>query len=65
MVGELDLLRDEIIEYAQRLMQAGVPTEFHIYPGCFHGFETSMPTAAISKRANAEIDEAFKYALHG
>jgi acetyl esterase/lipase len=64
MVGELDLLRDETIEYARRLMQAGVPTEFHVYPGGFHAFEATMPAAAMSKRASAEIDEALKRALH-
>lgn len=63
MVGELDLLRDENIEYARRLLQAGVPTEFHVYPGAFHGFEAMIPTAAISKRASAEVDEALKRAL--
>ena len=31
--GELDLFRDEDIEYASRLFAAGVPTELHVYPG--------------------------------
>jgi hypothetical protein len=30
---------------------AGVPTEFHVYPGCPHGFETVAPDAAVSQRA--------------
>ncbi|GLV54419.1 hypothetical protein KDH_12660 [Dictyobacter sp. S3.2.2.5] len=38
-VDEADLLSDEDIEYATRLMQAGVPTELHTYPGAFHGFD--------------------------
>jgi acetyl esterase/lipase len=63
MVGELDPLRDENIEYARRLMQAGVPTELHVYPGGFHGFESQIPTAAISQRATAEANEALKRAL--
>jgi acetyl esterase/lipase len=32
-VGDLDLFIDEDIEYAQRLQQADVPTELHVYPG--------------------------------
>ena len=35
-VGELDLFLDENIEYAQRLIQAGVPTELHIYLSLIH-----------------------------
>ena len=35
-VGELDLFRDEDIQFAARLIQAGVPTELHVYPGAYH-----------------------------
>jgi acetyl esterase/lipase len=38
-VGALDLFLEENIEYARRLARAGVPIEFHIYPGVFHAFE--------------------------
>lgn len=36
-VGGADGFRDEDIEYAQRLMAAGVDTELHVYPGVPHG----------------------------
>jgi acetyl esterase/lipase len=36
-VGEIDVFRDEDITYATRLLQAGVPTELHVYPGAYHG----------------------------
>lgn len=39
--GALDLFLEEDIEYARRLIRAGVPTELHIYPGAFHGFEVA------------------------
>lgn len=63
-VGELDPFRDETIEYVARLTQAGVPVEFHLYPGCFHGFEGFFPDAEISKRASQEQFDTLKRALH-
>ena len=29
----------ENVAYAMKLMAAGVPTELHVYPGAFHGFD--------------------------
>lgn len=48
-VEECDLLRDEGIQYAQRLMQAQVQTELHVYPGAFHGSMFLVPEADVSK----------------
>lgn len=62
--GALDLFVDENIEYAQRLIQAGVPTELHVYPGAFHGFDIFAPSAAVSKQFKTERDAALKRALH-
>jgi triacylglycerol lipase len=36
--GALDLFVEEDLEYARRLIRAGVPTELHVYPGAYHGF---------------------------
>jgi acetyl esterase/lipase len=63
-VGALDLFIDENIEYAQRLIQAGVPTELHVYPGAFHGFDMLAPSATVSKQFKAERDQALTRALH-
>ena len=63
-VGDLDLFLDENITYAQRLLTAGVPTELHVYPGAFHGFNGFVPSAEISRRFNAERDTALKRMLH-
>lgn len=64
-VGTLDLFVDENIDYAQRLIQAGVPTELHVYPGAFHGFDMFAPSARVSKQFKADRDNALKRALHG
>lgn len=56
-VGTLDVFRDEDIEYALRLLAAGVPTELHVYPGAPHGFEMFAPQAAVSRRFNRDITD--------
>lgn len=38
-VGSIDFLVDDSIEYAGRLIRAGVKTELHVYDGVFHGFD--------------------------
>lgn len=47
-VGALDLFVHENLEYARRLITAGVPTELHVYPGAYHGF-VRVPSAEVSQ----------------
>ncbi|MFC1841282.1 alpha/beta hydrolase [Thermodesulfobacteriota bacterium] len=61
-VGELDLFLDEDIEYARMLIQAGVSTELHVYPGATHGFD-AMINAAVTIRFMEERDRAIIKAL--
>ncbi|MBY9081332.1 alpha/beta hydrolase [Paenibacillus sp. HN-1] len=63
-VGELDLFRDETIEYVNRLAQADIPVEFHLYPGCFHGFEKVFHDTEISRQARNEYINALARALN-
>jgi acetyl esterase/lipase len=63
-VGELDAFRDEDIEYATRLLQAGVPTELHVYPGALHGTQKFAPNAAVSIRTIPYRLDALRRALH-
>jgi acetyl esterase/lipase len=62
-VGTVDLFRDEDIAFAQRLMQAGIPTELHINPGSYHASETFAPDAALTKRIWAMRVDALRRAL--
>lgn len=62
-VGELDLFRDEDVTYASRLLHAGVPTELHVYPGAYHGFELVAPAAGISRQALEDRNRALIRAL--
>jgi acetyl esterase/lipase len=45
VVGSLDLLFAENLEYARRLVRAGVPTELHVIAGAFHGFSVGAQDA--------------------
>ncbi|MDK8181765.1 alpha/beta hydrolase [Paenibacillus sp. UMB4589-SE434] len=63
-VGQLDLFRDETIEYVTRLAQAGVDVEFQLYPGCFHCFEVFVPEAEVSQRASQNYVDAMARALN-
>ncbi|GED71901.1 esterase [Brevibacillus reuszeri] len=63
-IGDLDPFRDETIEFVRKLTEAHVPVEFHLYPGCFHGFELIVPNASISRQARQAYYEALKRALH-
>jgi acetyl esterase/lipase len=55
-VGGADGFRDESIDYALRLGQAGVPTELHVYPGVPHGFELFANTR-VAQRAQDDIEQ--------
>jgi acetyl esterase/lipase len=55
---ELDLFRDEDVDYARRLLEAQVPTELHVYPGGVHGFDLFAPDAALTRRFCRDRDEA-------
>jgi acetyl esterase/lipase len=61
---EFDPLRDEGIDYAQRLMQAGVSVELHNYPGTFHG-SAIFTQADVSQRSIRDAMEALGRALRG
>jgi acetyl esterase/lipase len=48
-VGSVDLFGEEDIDYARRLILAGVPTELLVIPGAYHGFDAIVPDAPVSR----------------
>jgi acetyl esterase/lipase len=50
-VGSVDTFRDEDVDYATRIWQAGGVAELHVWPGGFHGFDGMAPHARISQAA--------------
>ena len=52
--GSLDLFFDENLDYARRLVAAGVPVDLHSYAGAIHALN-AIPDAALSQRFNGGL----------
>jgi len=62
-VGDLDPFRDETVQYVERLRAAGVPVEFRLFEGCYHGFDLIRPGSKVGREANAFVCDQFAAAL--
>lgn len=62
--SELDPLRDEALDYAVRLLYAGVPTELHMFAGTCHGFDSLLPDWEVSTQLFELQGAALRRALH-
>ena len=62
--ASLDLFRDENIDYAQRLMSAGVSCDLVVYPGACHAFQ-QIETSELAKRFREDFTAALKRGLRG
>jgi triacylglycerol lipase len=56
VVGSIDGFRDEDINYAQRLNQAGVPCEVHVIAGMPHAYLLAPDTAAVRLAEHSKLD---------
>ena len=63
-VGDIDLFAQEDVDYARRLIKAGVPAELHVYPGGCHAFDTMAPGADICRQFNNDFYRALNRTLH-
>lgn len=59
----LDPLRDEGLDYARRLTEAGVPVETRDVPGAWHLFEAFAPDTELSRRTTRHWLAALRAAL--
>lgn len=50
-VGGADAFRDEAVDYATRISQAGGLVDLHLWAGAFHGFDGIAPSAGVSRAA--------------
>ncbi|WP_236790841.1 alpha/beta hydrolase [Amycolatopsis sp. GM8] len=63
-VMQFDPLRDEGIRYAQKLLEADVVVELHLYPATFHA-SSIIAAAEVSQRELAEEVAVLSRALNG
>jgi triacylglycerol lipase len=59
ITGALDLFLDEDLDYARRLIDAGVQTELHVYPGAIHAFEM-VPDTGLQAQAAMDLRRGLK-----
>ncbi|MGA3770705.1 hypothetical protein BLA34_22310 [Ralstonia solanacearum] len=65
MVAGYDVLRDEGIQYARRLAQAGTPVTLVEYSGMVHGFIGMAGALEAARQALAQVADAVGRALAG
>jgi acetyl esterase/lipase len=63
--AEIDPFRDEAIDYAHRLLHAGVSAELHVFARACHGFDSLLPEWPGSQHMFALQGDALSSALHG
>ncbi|MFZ2964878.1 MAG: alpha/beta hydrolase [Rhodoglobus sp.] len=49
-VGSVEIFRDEAVDYARRIWDAGGNAELHVWPGAFHACDIFAPHAGISRQ---------------
>ena len=63
--AEIDPFRDEAIDYARRLLHAGVSTELHVFGRSCHGFDSLLPGLPSSERLFIMQGDALSNAFRG
>jgi acetyl esterase/lipase len=63
-VGDLDGLLDEDVDYARRLIAAGVPTDLHVFADGPHAFDSMLPDAAVTARARRVLEDWLGARMH-
>lgn len=62
-VGDAEVFRDESVEYASRIWQAGGNADLHVWSGVFHGssrFSTARVSIAVEKTQQEWIRRQFR-----
>lgn len=59
LVADLEPFRDETTAYLEALEAAGVPTQFKLFHGAFHAFDTFAANTSLGRAANQFQWDAF------
>ena len=62
-VGSIEPFRDETVNYLEGLRAAGIPADYQVFEGCFHGFDVACPGTMIAREAVDFLMERFRYAV--
>jgi acetyl esterase/lipase len=63
--SDIDPLRDEALDYAVRLLRAGIATELHVFAGTCHGFDSLLPDWEVSEQLFVLQGRALRRAFYG
>jgi acetyl esterase len=63
--SDIDPLRDEALDYATRLLRAGVATELHVFAGTCHGFDSLLPDWEVTEQLFILQGRALRRAFYG
>ena len=62
-VGDIEPFYCETLAFVENLKNAGVEAKVDVYPGCFHAFDMMLPFLKVSKKAIAEFEKQYLYAI--
>ncbi|MFC0430870.1 alpha/beta hydrolase fold domain-containing protein [Kutzneria buriramensis] len=62
--AQLDVLRDEGIDFARRLLAAGVPVNLHLYARAFHAWDRFAATSALARSFELTWRDFLRRHLH-
>jgi acetyl esterase/lipase len=63
-VGNIDGLLDEDIDYARRLVAAGVPADLHVFADAPHAFDSMLADTAVARRAARVLEDWLESRMH-
>jgi acetyl esterase/lipase len=64
-VGQLDVFRDENIDFARKLIAAGVAVDLHLYAHALHAWDRFAPQSALARSFEHTWHSYLRRQLHG